>query len=331
MSAVSSAASLDPIRILLEADAIANFAAVFSTTIFIYDYLITLDEEVELIMKRPRSPLSVLVFINRYLPFIDTFGMLLYSFGPTLGSVSSCEVTFILQPILFLIGMFASESILIVRSAAVWGNRKYIYWVLVALGFVTVGAVVFTQYKVHTEDVQGVEFLPADLVLRCGNFAGKGISVYQATPWLMALVLETTLICLLLPKAIAQRSFGRTELYDAVYINGFRFYLYAFATSIANIVTIFYPFAPGIHPQYLVPFDRIMHSVLVGRLVFSIRGAARGLNVPAVETASLSRLDFNTLRAQFGTSESQPSRTDGHTRDTEDAESALSGDLASTN
>jgi len=136
---------------------------------------------------------------------------------------------------------------------------------------------------------------------------------------------------LLLPKALAQRSFGRTELYDAVYIDGFQFYLYAFATSIANIVIIFYPFAPGIHPQYLVPFDRIMHSVLVGRLVFSIRGAARGLNAPDAGTSSLSRLDFNTLRAQFGTSGSQHSWSGEHTRDAEDAESGLSGDLASTN
>jgi len=115
-------------------------------------------------------------------------------------------------------------------------------------------------------------------VLRCPGYIGKRSTPLVSLPWVLVPAFETVSICLILPKAISQRSSERSNLFKAIYIRGFLFYLYAFAASSANIALFYYPFAPGVHPQFFVSLDRILHSVLAGRLVLSIRGAADSPN-----------------------------------------------------
>jgi hypothetical protein len=62
-------------QIIHSLDKLANSnhsSVAVSSVVFIYDYLLTLDTEVEQIWKAPWTTLKVAYLLQRYLPFLDT-------------------------------------------------------------------------------------------------------------------------------------------------------------------------------------------------------------------------------------------------------------------
>jgi hypothetical protein len=62
-----------------------------SGTVLVYDYFLTLDQEIALIWSNPLSPPSFMFFLNRYLPFLDTFINISANFSTSL-SPQQCLV-----------------------------------------------------------------------------------------------------------------------------------------------------------------------------------------------------------------------------------------------
>jgi len=117
------------------------------------------------------------------------------------------------------------------------------------------------------------------------------------------------LICLMLPKAFYHsRTIGKTSIYSALYINGFRFYICTFAVSVANITALLYPLPTALHPTDLMELDRILHAIFAERLLFAIRGAFdEGKQVPT----TLLSLEFRSRRPHTEEEESiQDDETD---------------------
>jgi len=260
---------------LTAASLIQSYISVAAAAVLLFDYLLTLNQEIKLIWKRPFSAITILFFITRYSPFIDTTAVLVHYLG-NLKSEHLCVAMYHIQAAFYLIGVCASEGILVARTAAVWGNSKRVFWGLTTLLVLIAGAAIYLEEKyISVSSIVGtsisVDGVTVNLV--CPLIV-KSSAPYLAGPWILVLAFETILICLIVPKAISQRVFGRTNIYDAIYVNGVRFYLYTFVISLANIIILFYPFSTGIHPLYLMSFDRILHAILAERLILSIRGAA---------------------------------------------------------
>jgi len=281
--------ALDANRIITSATLLETRVNVAGSALLIFDYLLTLNREIELVWKRPWSTISILFLITRYTPFADTVSTLITYFP--VQNPSMCRSSFQVQSIFSVIGICASEAILVTRTAAVWGNSKRIFWGLIALmTLIAVTSAVLVE-KYVTSGSPGLisAVLNGTVVHYCPSIKGDS-SMDLAVPWILVLIFETILVCLMLPKAISQKIFGTTSIYDAVYVDGVRFYLCTSAISLINIIVLLYPFPESALQLDIMQFDRILHAILAERLILSIRSAAAGTAI--IGTATFSEVEF---------------------------------------
>jgi len=128
-----------------------------------------------------------------------------------------------IQAGLYVIGVCACEGILLTRSAAVWENSKPVLGALVGLLVFGFSVAIFSVVKYGEVNITaGLKPAYGAMVnyLCPSEVAMAGTAHYLAYPWILCLIFETILVCLILPKAIAQQVFGRTELYNALYVKG---------------------------------------------------------------------------------------------------------------
>ncbi|KAI0078056.1 hypothetical protein K474DRAFT_1594777, partial [Panus rudis PR-1116 ss-1] len=95
----------------------------------VYDYLLTVNSEVELIWPSRWNPIKILFLLTRYLPFVDVTLVLFYQLKPNI-SIRTCELTYQPAGWLIVIGIAVAEIILVVRTWAIWGRSKRIALIL---------------------------------------------------------------------------------------------------------------------------------------------------------------------------------------------------------
>jgi len=257
---------------------------------------LTFNRETELIWKQRWSLVTVLFLITRYLPFVDTIAMLLDLRSSGLGASDPvCLLIYHIQTFTVIVGLGASEGILIVRTAAVWGNSKRVFWALVILAVSIAGADCVLEGKwIMTVPSVGSSISINGLILKFGcPVPVQSIEPYLAAPWILLLGFETVLICLMVPKAVSQRILSKTPTYKVVFVTGVQFYVLSFVISLANIVIILSPFSTVVHTVLVQSFDRILHAILAERLVLSIRGTLSAHPQPA---STISVMEFYGAR-----------------------------------
>ncbi|EAU82290.2 hypothetical protein CC1G_08902 [Coprinopsis cinerea okayama7 len=92
-------------------------------TIFLYDYLQTLDQEVATVWPGRMCTGKVLFLITRYTPFIDYTNLMAIRFWPTALPPSLCHALFLVANI-GAIGVTASDGILVVSLYALLGAKR---------------------------------------------------------------------------------------------------------------------------------------------------------------------------------------------------------------
>ncbi|KAF5350881.1 hypothetical protein D9758_010481 [Tetrapyrgos nigripes] len=110
-----------------------------TATLLCYDYLCTFEHEVAYIWPQPLTIGSVLFFLNRYSPFIDTFLNISLTFTDI--SPEDCLVQY--QVVIWLVfwGMVFSEAILLLRTYAIWERRRsiLIFFMTMVVAFISLG------------------------------------------------------------------------------------------------------------------------------------------------------------------------------------------------
>ncbi|KAF9067034.1 hypothetical protein BDP27DRAFT_1267968, partial [Rhodocollybia butyracea] len=71
------AVSLTPEELakLLDDKKLISYVVVSSAALFLYDWMLTLPVELDVVWSEKLRPLNVLYIIQRYMPFIDTVGL----------------------------------------------------------------------------------------------------------------------------------------------------------------------------------------------------------------------------------------------------------------
>ncbi|KAF9555711.1 hypothetical protein CPC08DRAFT_122129 [Agrocybe pediades] len=113
----------------------------------IYDYVCTVDKEIEHVWTCPWSMGLILFYLNRYLPFIEVIFVCRRLLSPTI-SQGECLWVYPLTIWLQTIGMIIPQVIVILRTYAIWGCRLIIFRILAALSMVTFSSMVaFTGWQ----------------------------------------------------------------------------------------------------------------------------------------------------------------------------------------
>ncbi|KAJ8090767.1 hypothetical protein PM082_024948 [Marasmius tenuissimus] len=249
----------------------------------VYDTLLNLDLEIHLIWMSPWTAVKALYLFQRYLPFIDIVGLLMYP----LTDPGTCLLTVKVLAWMGFIGVLFSEVLMSLRVWAVWARSKYITAGLGALyvGCFTPAALYFGRF------LEGVIYAdpPFPIPNRQGCFlAGGNNLIYLA--WTMLAVYDTaTFILIMIPVARAYHRGGKAGVIKTMYQDGITYFIFLSFCSLMNIVVI------TTHPDLvylLTSFERVIHSIIASHAILHIR---RQSNKQGILVASGEQLDFRSL------------------------------------
>jgi len=240
---------------------------VIALALFVYDYLLTFSEEVNLVWLKKLNPSIVVFYLVRYLPFIDGPLLVAQEFivNP---SPSTCMILYQVRIASYCLGLLLADCILVLRTYAIWEKNVV---VLGGLGILVLGTSIGSWYT-SALFVQRLSFTPSPSPSR---FPGCFVPAFSDVLWiayLMVLILETAIFIVTLYGVIARGRYGNSPLLRAVYRDGITFYAYLFAISVVNIVVL--RATPSAISTSLIALHRNLHSILAYRLLMRIRVAA---------------------------------------------------------
>ncbi|KAF9046726.1 hypothetical protein BJ165DRAFT_1473892 [Panaeolus papilionaceus] len=245
-----------------------------ASTMFIYDWMLTLDMEVALVWKANWNVMKVLFIFQRYLPFIDTVALvILLKFGLGMDN-ATCKRVYAASGYLMAIGTAISELILALRVWAVWHRDKRLT-IFLPIFFAGIWVPIMYFMKVFLESLQFAT-LPQRLLdlhdTQC--FIVKADSMFYMV-WLLLMIMDAVIMILMLISGYkAYRAGGDSALHQTVYREGSLYYLYLFALSTLNIILI--KILPHGFENLLTPIERGVHSMLTSRVLLDIRAHSSG-------------------------------------------------------
>ncbi|KLO15293.1 hypothetical protein SCHPADRAFT_275542 [Schizopora paradoxa] len=229
----------------LEQDArflqIFHYTLVASVALLVYDYLLTLREEVRFMWMRRMTFGKMLFFLNRYLPFATGF-FSIYSYTLTLHTgFTACRNYHIAASALAYFSFVVSLAVLFTRTYAVWGASKVINNSLIAIFVCFVGT---TSYglSVYVRGATPVQL--SDLPFAAFH---RGCVIFFANDliWIDCVVLavmETLAVGLLIAKSFMNRNHGHSQsnsrLLDVMVRDGVGYYVCNIAITTASVVVL---------------------------------------------------------------------------------------------
>lgn len=242
---------------------IGSHVLVASFMVLVYDVLLTLGEEINYVWFQPWTLGSVLFMVNRYLPFIDTSMGLYLQLAVT--TPRKCEQYYNGITWLIAIGLMVSETILLLRTWALWERQMKILLILGGLSTLTfVPGILITHWE-----IKSLKFGPVPE-------GGVGCNMISASKVIMvAYVLialsETVVVVLTIIKGQQHRArASRSSWVKRVYRHGLIFYLYLLAITIANMVVPLAAAQPR-YKNYLAVPQRVFHSIFCNRVILLIQ------------------------------------------------------------
>ncbi|KAH8102196.1 hypothetical protein BXZ70DRAFT_59746 [Cristinia sonorae] len=267
----TSKTSSEALSVLFELR-IRTYLRFASSAVFVYDYLLTLGQEITFIWPFEWSTVDALYVLTRYLAFADTIVAMFYHLKPNL-TAAECKSLTLSSSWILVVGIIVAEAILTLRTWAIWNRGKYIGVFLIAI---------FTSCMIVACLIEGL-FLGSLTFAPSFNDAIPGCILTDANPavgveYVIVIVLETVVVLLTLLKVFQQRradrQLGRPEhhgLAHVLYRDGLHYYMYPLAISIVNFVAVLK--LPSYSADLLSGLQRVIHSTLTARVILNLREA----------------------------------------------------------
>jgi len=242
-----------------------QYLQVVGIAMLLYDYILTFIDEIEAIWNRKRNFSTIIFFITRYFPVLDT-GLLFaqqYSVDPT---ARVCNALYNAKSYLYLFGIGASDCVLILRTYVIYDNDKRVAFVLTLLLVLacTIGGYFISVFVGSLQFLSPSPFptaFPGCFVVSASN------RLFLA--YLFAGVYELGIMIFTWFKVIGKNKHRGSTLMNAVVWDGFVFYSFMFGISAVNIVVLLGA-PPELQPS-LVTIHRSIHAILSGRLIIRLR------------------------------------------------------------
>jgi len=176
---------------------------------------------------------SVLFYINRYLPFIDGTIRLAQQFLPN-PSLSTCKVLFSVYGWIIIFAFMVADSILILRTYAVWENNRNVAFSLFMLLtiFLVVGGYCEETFfsSISLTPSPSRSAFPGCFVTPSGNILWVA--------YILILVFDTAILILTMIKVIQRKTLNGSILFRTIYLDGIMFYVFLSVSSLINIIVL---------------------------------------------------------------------------------------------
>ncbi|TDL25204.1 hypothetical protein BD410DRAFT_630725 [Rickenella mellea] len=244
---------------------VVHCTTIAAVTVLIWDYLITLPDEVALVWPSSWSISKFLFMLNRYLVFIDSI-MLVYvlMFGD---DAKVCTNTFRILAFISVVGCMAGQCILILRAYAVWGSQFNKLYAVIFGTYLCIFAVTLWAAAKYIGGAYSTG-IPALGMKGCTLFFKNRLAWVDIA---LIAVIEIVSTGLMIIKAIQHFRVSRSSLMTIIYHDGLLYFAFLLAATISNLMVIV--FAPVEISEFMVVVQRVLHSVLCSRIILHIRSA----------------------------------------------------------
>ncbi|KAJ8501523.1 hypothetical protein ONZ45_g12112 [Pleurotus djamor] len=169
---------------VLEKVQVGAFIHAVAFTLFFYDYLLTVSDEIKLVWHKPQKPLGrLLFFMNRYLAFIDV-PLSFYNQVAAGLPDAQCQRIDSVAGGMFFVGILVSELIMILRVWILWGQTRIITIILILMVMITA---IFCAVEMAQSDYQLISLA---FIGRRGCYPTRGSPLSPSIP-ILGLVDET--------------------------------------------------------------------------------------------------------------------------------------------
>ncbi|THH07271.1 hypothetical protein EW145_g3493 [Phellinidium pouzarii] len=252
---------------------------------FVYDWLLTFQDEIELIWRAEWTLGKVVFLLTRYLAFVDPAVFVVYMFYPELDS-NLCGSLYTTSIHLLVVGIVVAELIMAIRVYALWGKSPCILAILVVLTLAASITSIFLIQRTLDFLFWPKSFLPR--LIPCFMLSRNFELSHQIfSVFLIEVLFDTVIMVLTAWKGIAQwgQDSGGSPLLLIFYRDGMAYFLCFFVLSMANCIiylnvqtTIKYHdlLIEYVQQQSYVLMLRVFHSVLSTRIILNLREAVGG-------------------------------------------------------
>lgn len=243
---------------------------VLGSTLLVYDYIITLNDEIKYIWRSQRSVGKYLFLFVRYLPFLDVTISTARVFILPPVSETACLWLYAIPGYALEFGVLAADVIVGLRTWAIWG-RKLAHGILLLVTFLGIYSSGF--YFIATAlSLLHFSVSPFPSILQSCFLTSAASPSSLAAQYIQIVVYEAIVFVATLVKGIQHIMRGSTtSLFTVVYRDGLLFSGCLFALSLSQVLVIMN--APPDLAFSLVPIQRVMHAILPARVVLHLRKA----------------------------------------------------------
>ncbi|KAK7682839.1 hypothetical protein QCA50_014224 [Cerrena zonata] len=246
---------------------VETYTNMAAASLLMYDCILTIHDEITLIWPSRLNLVKILFFLTRYMAFVDVSLVLYYQLKPQI-TVHECEIVYKLAGWFILIGIIIAETILLVRTWAIWGRGSKLAISFLILFALAAGPALAIQNMF----MNSIVFAPLSDPATPGCLVVAGSPVI-AISFIIVIIIETIVLILTLIKAIQHfRLAGRQDFLSVLYRDGLLFYVYCLSISIANLIVI--AGTPRGLATTLALIQRVLHSCLTSRILVHLRLAS---------------------------------------------------------
>lgn len=241
-----------------------------SFVMLIYDHMLTFDQEIERIWKRPPSGATVLFLINRYLTPLQ-FIIILNAFHDPQWTQEACSQFVVFEGASTVALIAVCQLLMILRLYALYARSRIVITFLITLWA--------AQIAVSAAGLR--EGFPVPLPPGFIGCIFTGTSKFFPALWVAPLIVDSVifLMTLLRSKAYTRRS-HRTPTLHVFVRDGTVYFLIIFMANLMN--TLIYFIAPDAIKPIGASFSQLITAAMVSRLVLNLRslsGATQNENL----------------------------------------------------
>ncbi|KAG1843802.1 hypothetical protein DFJ58DRAFT_803939 [Suillus subalutaceus] len=236
-----------------------KYAYVALVTLWAYDYVITLDEELPFITTSTWRIAKYLYLVCRYVPFLY---LSVVSSRSLAGypSLSMCQTLYSVNSYVGILIIVSAESIFFVRTYAIWERSKRVLWAFVATVIFIVTPVVGILVKYNSSTT--VTNWIATGVPGCSKTGETSAVLYV---YVLMVIAELEILCLTLYRAIAKyRRERRANVLRVLVQHNVFYFIGGVGSSIVLIIAI--AIFPPSYSDVVSSMQITVHAALVTRM-----------------------------------------------------------------
>ncbi|KAG1746439.1 hypothetical protein EDB19DRAFT_2037378 [Suillus lakei] len=237
---------------------LSNDEEVGAMALAIFDYCLTISQEVQLIWGRRWNIVRIAFTFTRYVTFIGA-AMTTFAALADRSKYKSCVTFNYISTTSHMISIIAAEVLLVCRTYAFWQqSKKMLMWILFLAAICITGSIV----PIAVNNLRSSA--PGDTT-GCVLYSGEAGAIQYS----FVILLELVLMILTVYKRISFYQDSRGRLITILYCDGLVYMTCIIMASIANV--FFGLFASAAYTAIMDVPQLVIHGVLASRILFNLR------------------------------------------------------------